>query len=319
MTAVHQESDLAPARVVALPSYQSRRSRRHAAQRRRLALRVMGKTSPAAIAPDPLFRPQPKRLKRFAVIGLLVVGSLGLHAAMLFGFAVVSQAILRGRGLHVLVNDKVEVAVIEEEPPPPPPEPLPKEETRKAPAPVVTPTAEPEAKKPEPPADPISKPEERTPTAATPRRIVGLSLESTTTGGGGPAFAVGNTRMGSTDAVAKDPSAVNALVAQENRASNRVPTAKVAFKPPQKTQEVKPEYPAALRTQGVEADVVLAVVVSVDGTVVKVEVVKAPPEAEFAAAAVSAAKAERYAPATKDGVPIEQLITFTVRFRLTDY
>ena len=259
------------------------------------------------------------RCERIAVIGLLVLGSIVLHAVMLFGFAAISAAILRGRGTVAAVNEKLEVAVIEKTPPPPPSEPLPNAETRKAPAPIPAAAPEPEARKNEPPPDPINKEAQAAPPATTPRRIVGLSMESTTTGGGRPAFAVGNTRMGATDKVATDPNVASTPIAHENRVSNRVPTAKVAFKPPQKTQEVKPEYPAALRAQGVEADVVLAVVVAVDGSVVKVEVVKAPAEAEFAAAAVAAAKLERYAAATKDGVPIEQLITFTVRFRLTDY
>jgi periplasmic protein TonB len=251
---------------------------------------------------------------------LIVVGSILLHGAMLAGFAVVSEAIMRSRTQSEKLNERLEIAVIDKTPPPPPPEPTPKEETHKAPAPVAkTLPAAPEVKNPDPLPDPINRPEAEAKPTLSPRRIVGLSLESTTVGGSGPAFATGNTRMGATDRVAHDPTEASRPLTQQNRISTRVPTAKATFKPPQRVTETKPEYPSALRTQGIEADVVLAVVIAVDGTVKTIEVVKGPAAPEFAAAAVAAAKIERYEPATKDGVPIEQMITFTVRFRLTDY
>ncbi|MBI5511540.1 MAG: TonB family protein [Deltaproteobacteria bacterium] len=316
MTAVRQESDRAPALMTQAPCYRPRRLR-HAARRCRPVVRSAGAKAP--IGRDPLSRPPSTGLRRAGIAGLVVIASIGAHAALIFGSVLVGEAILRDHSDPARDRAPLEVAIVEPPPPPAPQRPLPKEQTRKAPAPPAQPVVVPEAHEPEPPPDPTRQPEAPTPKGSTPRRIVGLSLESTTAGGGGPSFAVGNTRMGATDQVAKDPSAALAPITTEARVSNRVPTATAAFKPPQKTAEVKPEFPAALRARGAEADVVLAVLVATDGSVVSVEVVKAPSAPEFAAAAVAAAKLERYAPATKDGVAVSQLITFTVRFRLTDY
>jgi len=310
--ALHDRADAAPTPSRSRRPYEARHARRYAIVRRRPTPNGACAAAPE-LGRDPFLRPRLTGRRRLAALALLVVGSLAVHAGLLFGFAVVSAAFTRSGGSGPR-HEKIEITVVE--PTPAPVEPPPRDETRRAPVPRVAPA--PKARKNEPPPAPVKEATPAEPAAAPPRRIVGLSLESTTVGGGGAAFAVGNTRLGATAAVAEDPYAARGPLAAENRVSNRVPTGKVAFRPPQKQREVRPDYPAALRTAGIEADVVLAVVVSPDGSVGRVEVIKSPPEPEFAAAALAAARAETYAPATRDGIPIEQLITFTVRFRLTD-
>jgi protein TonB len=304
------------------PSYRERQEALRARQRQRIAARARGATADrlttaGALAPDPLLRLRPGVSRAALTVVLILVGSAVVHAAGLALFAAVNATVQR-QAHAGNPNEPVEVVVLER-PPPPPPEPLPKEETRKALAPTPEPPpAKPKAKHAEPPPDPIREAEPLPPAAAVPRRIVGLSLESTTVGGGGPAFAVGNTRMGETDRVAREPDEASQSVTHENRPSARVPTANVTFLPPEKMLEVKPEYPPELRAQGIEADVVLAVVVDKDGCVVEVELIKGPRERQFVEAAIAAAEKEHYAPATRDGVPVAQSITFTVRFRLTE-
>ncbi len=169
---------------------------------------------------------------------------------------------------------------------------------------------------PPPPPTPVPK--------GPPPRVVGLSLESTTEGGEGPSFAVGNTRVGQTAATAVAPSEIGpdpglqTAPAETNKAAARIPVAGVKYSLPKRKQPSKPPYPETLKSQGIEADVTVMVNLDVAGKVVAVKIIKEAPYPEFNEAARKAAGAEEFDPATRDGVPIAYTLSFTYRFRLED-
>ena len=78
--------------------------------------------------------------------------------------------------------------------------------------------------------------------------------------------------------------------------------------------KVDPEYPYALRAQGHQGTVTLAVTVGVDGAAKDIRVVRSDPELD--AAAVAAVRQWRFTPARKDGQPVESTVTAPISFRL---
>jgi protein TonB len=85
---------------------------------------------------------------------------------------------------------------------------------------------------------------------------------------------------------------------------------------PRKTPE--PEYPADLKSQGIEADVMVLASIDAEGKVTSVKVIKEAPYPAFNEAARAAVLTYEYEPATRDGVPTTYQLSFTVRFRLKD-
>jgi protein TonB len=78
---------------------------------------------------------------------------------------------------------------------------------------------------------------------------------------------------------------------------------------------VPPTYPAAARADGVEGDVVLELVVGVSGGVESARVVRGVGHG-LDEAAVRAADAFRFAPASKDSAPVRVRMLWPVQFRL---
>ncbi len=104
-----------------------------------------------------------------------------------------------------------------------------------------------------------------------------------------------------------------------NRAATRVPGAGTsALIKPKRAKPVTPVYPEVYRAQNLEADVVVEVVIDVNGKVKSARILSAAPHADFNDAALNAAKAEEFTPAMRDGVAIEFTQAFTVRFRLAN-
>ena len=281
-------------------------SRRRARQQRfsrRLA--GVGRTAQtiAQIA-DPLSRARAPRTRRVGVIGLLVLGSLVTHLAGLLVLSFVSATLFAADVSHASRHERLAVAIDERARPPdtqrpPPRPPLPDVAPHPAPRPVPRPAA---LRPPDPTDQP--PPAAAVVTAPQPRRIVGLSFESTVTGGQGPSYTVGNTRMGTTDRVATEPRAIERLV-------SRVEVAR-----PTRLVPVRPVYPADLKEQGIEADVVLSVEIDEHGQVAAVRVVRGDRHSQFNDSAVAAARREAYTPAMRNGVPVPYVITYTVRFRV---
>jgi len=208
----------------------------------------------------------------------------------------------------------------EPEPPPPEPEPEPEAPRVAAMKPIAAP--EPAPAEAPPPEAPDAKP----------LRVVGLSLEATVEGGGGPAFAVGQTRLGETADRAADPrlkAEPTAKVAAPtapaptaavgaNRAASRIPTAKVAYQMPKRKRPQLPAYPATLKSQGVEADVTVMVTLDAAGKVTDVKIISPAAYPEFNEAARAAALAEEFEPALRDGVPVAYTLSYTYRFRIEE-
>jgi len=81
---------------------------------------------------------------------------------------------------------------------------------------------------------------------------------------------------------------------------------------------LQPTYPASEIRAGNTGRVVLRVLIGADGRVKQVERVSAASDAFFAAAERQALTKWRFKPATKDGVPIEQWKTMSLRFQLDE-
>lgn len=292
-------------RRAARASLAERGRARRAVARARIVAHATTRLTPQQRARDPLAGQERERRMRVAPL----LASLVLH-----GSIVAVGVLTSGPASGTRANVEQRVAV-EVRPPPPPPPPPPPEMAPPAPTPQAPPPPPPSAPKPKPKAPPPT-PEPAVPSG--PPRVVGLSLESTVEGGGGPAFAVGNTRVGETAPVAAAPQATPPPVTTPNATASRLPGTGVAYTMPTRQGESKPKYPELLQRQGVEADVTVLVSLDATGQVTKATVVKPAAYLEFNEAARKAALRERFAPATRNGVAIPYSFSFTYRFRLED-
>jgi len=253
-----------------------------------------------------------------AGLGILVLLlSLGLH----IGFVIMAFGVGRLGAGNVQKHEQVAIEMHEHEVKPKEPEPEKKPEPKPEPERVAVVKAPLAPKIEEPPKEPDKKP---------PPRIVGLSFESTVGEGSGegPAFAVGNTRLGETDKVAvkKDdvpkerpaPVAGTEKPTTANQAATRIPSKGVTFTEAKYRKQVKPDFPATLKAQGVEADVEVLVFIDATGKVTAAKILHESPYPEFNESAKKAALATEWEPATRNGDPMASTKKYTYRFRLTD-
>ncbi|MBN1961811.1 MAG: energy transducer TonB [Deltaproteobacteria bacterium] len=290
-------------------------------RRRRVQNKVKHAISEEVRNFDPLRRRQNSKAAKVASLIVLIAGGIVAHVALLaVAFAV--AGVIGNYKTPQIEREHIIIQSIDKNK-----DPLETLEKPKMDKPLTRLKAKPKpqvkkvepVKQQEPPPDPINEPKTPTPPPrAAPRRIVGLSMESTVAGSGGPSFAVGNTRMGTTAKHAEDPNSVSKLPAQKNRVSMRIAKAGVTIKPPKKIKETKPSYPPVLKAQGIEGDVVLRINIDANGRVTQVKIIKSSGFDEFDKAAVKAAKIDSWAAATYEGEPVADVITYTVRFRLTD-
>jgi protein TonB len=283
--------------------------------RRRMAARTRRAIAPEQRAHDPLLHRRRGPAARAGLVLLLLVGAAAIHLGVVtLGFVIGG----RERPQRERIEQVVRVEVREPPPPPPPPP----EEKRPEP-----PKPEPIVKKAPPPPKAKAPPPAPEPPKGPPPRVVGINLDSTVEGGGGPAFAAGNTHAGQTAdrAVAPKPAQEAAppppppvASATKNQAASRIPVAGVQYAQPKFKggQQIKPPYPEQLKAQAIEADVVVMVTISADGKVTNVKVIRPAPEAEFNEAAKKTALQQEYEPATRDGVAIPYTLSYTYRFRL---
>jgi len=186
-------------------------------------------------------------------------------------------------------------------PVPPPPRVVPHERPR--PRPAATPETPPPATPP-----PAEVPPEPTPgngPSTTP--VFGVTMESTSQAGNGPALPVGNSvRAPAKREVA--PSAAPALAPP-------VPAYEVTTMPlPQ--GRCAGRYTDEARTAGIEGTVVLDLVVGENGRVREVSVVSGLDHG-LTAAAITAVKECRFSPGEKDGTPVPVRVRgFKIRFVL---
>jgi protein TonB len=290
---------------VAVPlAYGARKRRERALRRERSSARAKTSVDLAAV-PDPLLR-EGSDGARVAGAAWWVTVALALHGAVVLaalaipehGDARATQAYLEPVVVQIVEPPHVELP----SPVAPPLEVKTAEPVRPVP-PVVKPPVETKTLPPPDPIDPTPPPT-ADPPKEPPRRIVGLSLESTTTGGAGEAFAAGNTRMGQTSLVAEDPSKVEKL--------------QHTFTPPRRTSVYVPPYPASLRGRGIRGEVGVEVEIDATGHVTRVSVTRASTHDEFNALAADAARRSTYEPAKVDGVAVVRSIDITVQFQPND-
>ncbi len=105
----------------------------------------------------------------------------------------------------------------------------------------------------------------------------------------------------------KGTSAVPAGPQRVRVGGNMVP-AKLVYK-------VDPEYPADMQSRGIEGNVVLRAVISMEGTILSLTSVSSPAPA-LTEAALKAVREWRYQPSLLNGEPIETATTITVNFTL---
>jgi TonB family protein len=317
----------APRFTPAIHPYVTRRIERQAT-RERIHARVVHPIDTPSLLRDPLERRESKALSAIAGMRLLA-GAAVIHGGLIVCFALVSSLV--GDHATYRTPERLKVSIVET-----PPEPPPVPEPPKVEAPV-----EPEFSQPEPPkpVEPPRKaaPKELEPKVAEPtpepplRRTVGLSLESTVQGNG-PSFATGSSRMGATETRAVDPAkaarapssagqaAAPAPVASAGvqRAAARIPTRDVEFEKPKRVRPNRPEYPAALKAQGLEGEVMVSVDIAATGRVTSVSIVQSSGEPAFDEAARRAALAEQFSPATRGGQPVAFTLSYSYRFRIKD-
>ena len=97
-----------------------------------------------------------------------------------------------------------------------------------------------------------------------------------------------------------------------------VPCEDKGLKAPVPLQREAPAYPDAVRATGIEGAVEVALTVLRDGGVGWVQVVRAEPRGYFEQAATEGVRRWRFAPALRDGEPVECRLRTRVRFRLSD-
>lgn len=257
-----------------------------------------------------------------ASIGIMVLlVSVGLHVGfVIMAFGVGKLGAQREKERERLAIEMREREVEKPKAPEPEKAPEPKKEIIERPTVVKA-----------PPAPKIDEPPPKEPDKKPPPRIVGLSFESTVGegNGDGPAFAVGNTRLGETDKVAvkkedvpKDrPPPVHGTEKPTvaNQAATRIPVKGVTYTDAKyRGPQLKPDYPQTLKAQGVEGDVDVLVFIDATGKVTNVKILRESPYPEFNEAAKKTALAQTWEPSTRNGEPMASTKKYSYRFRITD-
>ncbi|HJX55050.1 MAG TPA: TonB family protein [Polyangia bacterium] len=232
--------------------------------------------------------------------------------------AVVGHLLLIGGAIHLPPRAEaarpVVVQVLLKVPPP---------EPEKPPEPEATPEAQPAHQAPprrramseaprreNPPKNPppTERPATGTDTTTTP--VFGISMESTSSAGTGPALPVGNTLQTKPGRTKTAPSEVKPLAAPAQ--------AYEVTKMPVPIGDCRGNYYTEEAKQaGVEGTVILKVLVGEDGRVRDVKIVQGLPHG-LTEAAVRAIKACRYTIGEKDGKPVPVWVPGRIRFVLAE-
>ena len=97
-----------------------------------------------------------------------------------------------------------------------------------------------------------------------------------------------------------------------------VPIFAAATRDPRYAAAFHPDYPPALRRQGLEGSVTVRVTIDESGRVTACELVKATDKAFFEETKAQALRYWRFRPATSDGAPVASQQVLTVHFQLED-
>ena len=297
--------DRAPARPPAREGLAARKLAERHAGRARIAARAIRPPSAEQRLFDPLARSRLSTGAKLAIAAVAVLVSSAVHAGV-YGFGAWFGPDRDAARKHDIVAVEVRKREPEKPPEPPPPPPPEKRVTVK----------QPERRKVEPPPPPDKPPPPSR--GKPPPRVVGLSLDSTSQTGDGPAFGVGNTRDGETETRAADPKKLPAPVTDKaptvNQKASRIPSAGAKYVLPKRRRPIKPPYPRALLSQGIEAAVTVLVSLDATGVVTTVKIIKSGGFPEFDESARKTALAESFEPAMRDGKPIPYTLSYTYRF-----
>lgn len=233
-------------------------------------------------------------------------------SVVLGGGVTLASVLASSRGPGELKPKQVDVSF---RPPPPPPEPAKIEQQppppklvkpKLAPPPTVVAEVAPVVRA-APAAAPMAAPRE-VPKEAAPESDTAVAAIAVAVGGTGDGSG---TSLGSNDA---DESA--APVVASAGTSGPVNLPEDAEPPEPSESNTQPEYPESARTTGQEARVVLKLVVELDGSVGRVQVLKG--EEPFVSAALAVVKTWKYEPATLEGAPLAVFKIVNITFSLRD-
>lgn len=224
--------------------------------------------------------------------------ALSFASHMLLGYGLLAMP------RHTTSVVPVSVLTIRETPRVPPSAPPPLEEPPKPPEPKKQPIHE--APRHKPAAVPPDAPREAVPGEAPPTErqaaggvsttpVFGVSMESTTTAGNGPAVPIGNTLLADPKRATAGPSKVAALAAPAK--------AYEVTKMPLPKGRCSGEYTDEARQAGIEGTVVLDLVVGEDGAVRDITIVRGLSHG-LTEAATAAARRCRFTPGERDGLPV---------------
>jgi TonB family protein len=87
---------------------------------------------------------------------------------------------------------------------------------------------------------------------------------------------------------------------------------------PHKIVDVAPVYPATMRAAGLTGVVPIEAIIGRDGSVSSVRVLSAQVHPDLAISAADAVRKWRYSPTLLNGVPVEVVMTVTIRFELSE-
>ncbi len=330
-------------------NYALHRSKKRQRTRAHIHAQVLHPIDTPNLLRDPLYHPSSPIDSTISILKLLVAAA-AIHGAIILVFSVVNG--LMGDSGSYQANERVVVNIVET------PKKLlaPPEEEEEEEGPVVpdfekkvevakVETPKPDKKIEKPKKKPKTKKVETAPPVAAPgpvtadpapqaRRRIGTSFESTVTGGKGPAFATGTSRMGATSTTAVDPKIAAKKSAgtstktagsgggggesREQRVASHIPTQGSTFIKPKRAKPSKPPYPATLKAQRIEGNVQVRVSIDAKGKVTKVTVIKGSGHAAFDEAARTAAMVEIFKAATKDGKPVPFTLSYSYRFRIEE-
>ncbi len=313
------------------------RDKKRALRKKRLAKRGGKAVVAVRLGEDPLTRAAKRDRMQMWVIPLFLALAAMLHVLFGAGVGVIAKSFAMGDRAAKPEKITVEIHEFPEKKPEVKKEPEVKEEVVKEEPAVKEEVVKPKPKPKAEPKKPKKKPKNpepeippKPPAPPPPRKVVGLDLGSTVEGGKGPSFATGNSQDGTTASTAVDPKLVkdNPGTSTEpvrgptkpgpNRRATIIPQKGVKLVKPKRKQRVKPKYPATLKAQGIEANVIVEVEILASGTVKSVKIISPAKENEFNKAAKAAAMQEVFSPATKNGTAIPFRLTFTYRYRISD-
>jgi protein TonB len=240
------------------------------------------------------------------LLGLII--GLGLHAAVLGGLARVHPGAWNSK-----LPQTVELEVIEQPPPPPPVVEAPRPEPPPPPRPVVVRRVAVKAPAPAPPPPPNQEPPPTPPPEAAPPTF-GVTMDSVVTGDSAVAVPVGSTLM-TKERTAGPPTPPAPTTVIEGPPSFS-PVAETAIgEEARLLHEEKGDYPDEARRMGLGGQVLLRVGIDRRGVVRSVRVIKKAGYG-FDEAAARALWKFKWAPArTREGTPVDILITYKYTFR----